>query len=246
MRRPIVLGNWKMNGNIEESTSLLDELAKNWTGVHKAEVGVCPSYPYLALAVERLSHTNIGVGSQDLSENKAGAFTGQVSASMLLDFGCKYVLVGHSERRQYQKESSELVAKKYQAALDSGLTPVLCVGESLSDREQGKTYDVVGGQLHAVINSCGLSGIAKGVVAYEPIWAIGTGVSASAAMAQDVHGYIRDVLGPEGEHTSLLYGGSVNAENAAELFSQPDIDGALVGGASLKAANFLDICKAAD
>lgn len=246
MRRPMVVGNWKMNASIEASTALLNGLASNWVGVHNAEVAVCPPYPYLAKAAELLEQSNIAYGAQDVSEHESGAYTGQVSAEMLLDFGCKYVIVGHSERREYQSESSELVAAKFEAAVKKGLMPILCVGETLTEREQDKTFDVIGMQLRAVIDQCGLSGVAKGVIAYEPVWAIGTGKSATPEMAQEVHAYIREVLGPEGEHTAILYGGSVKPDSAAALFGQQDIDGALVGGASLKVDDFLAICRAAE
>lgn len=246
MRRPTVVGNWKMNASVESAEALLNGLSSGWEGVHRAEVAVCPPFPYLAKVSEVLEQSNIAFGGQDLSEHQDGAFTGQISAEMLLDFGCKYVIVGHSERRDYQGESSLLVAKKFQAAVAKGLMPILCVGETLEQREQEKTFDVVGQQLRAVIELCGLAGVAKGIVAYEPVWAIGTGKSATPEMAQEVHAYIREVLGPEGEHTAILYGGSVKPETAVSLFSQQDIDGALVGGASLKVDDFLAICRAAD
>ncbi|MBX2857857.1 MAG: triose-phosphate isomerase [Cellvibrionaceae bacterium] len=246
MRRKIVIGNWKMNGDLQFSRKLLGELASQWTGVHNAEVAVCPSYPFLLPALFELEQTNISVGAQDLSVNEKGAFTGDVSGGMLSDIGCRYVLVGHSERREYHGESSELVAKKVEAALKHHLTPVLCVGETLSDREQGKTYDVVGGQLLKVVERVGLEAMTKGVVAYEPVWAIGTGKTATPEMAQEVHSYIREALGPEGDQIRILYGGSVKPDSASGLFGQKDIDGGLVGGASLAAADFLAICRAAE
>ncbi|WP_096086081.1 triose-phosphate isomerase [Agaribacterium haliotis] len=246
MRRPTVIGNWKMNASFAQTADLLAGLSEGWTGVHQAEVAVCPPYPYLAKAAELLEQSNIAFGAQDLSQHASGAYTGQVSADMLLDLGCKYVLVGHSERREYQGETDTLIAEKFEAAAKKGLVPVLCVGETLEEREAEKTFDVVGRQLRAVIERVGLEGVAKGVVAYEPVWAIGTGRSATPEMAQEVHAYIREVLGPEGEHTAVLYGGSVKPESAAALFAQQDIDGALVGGASLKAEDFLAICRAAE
>ncbi|WP_370979974.1 triose-phosphate isomerase [Agaribacterium sp. ZY112] len=246
MRRPTVVGNWKMNASFAQTTELLAGLSEGWSGVHKAEVAVCPPYPYLAKTAELLEQSNIVFGSQDVSQHESGAYTGQVSADMLLDLGCKYAIVGHSERREYQGESSELVAEKFEAAINKGLTPILCVGETQAERESELTFDVVGQQLRAVIDRCGLEGVAKGVVAYEPVWAIGTGLSATPEMAQDVHAYIREVLGPEGEQTAILYGGSVKPDTAAALFAQQDIDGALVGGASLKVEDFLAICRAAD
>lgn len=246
MRRPTIVGNWKMNTSLDETAKLLAGLSEGWSGVHKAEVAVCPPYVYLPKAAELLEQSNIAFGAQDICQHESGAYTGQISADMLLDVGCKYVIVGHSERREYQGESSELVALKFDAAIKKGLIPILCVGETLDQREQEKTFDVIGSQLRAVIDRCGLEGVAKGVVAYEPVWAIGTGKSATPEMAQEVHAYIREVLGPEGEHTAILYGGSVKPESAASLFSQQDIDGALVGGASLKAEDFLAICRAAE
>lgn len=246
MRRPIVIGNWKMNTDSASCQALLNELAQGWVGVHKAEVAVCPPYPYLSLAAQLLEDTNIAWGAQDLSSHSNGAFTGEVSAEMLTDFNCKYVLVGHSERREYHGESSELVAKKFKIAVESHLTPVLCVGETLDEREANKTFDVIGRQLLKVVEHCGLSVVAKGVIAYEPVWAIGTGKSATPQIAQDVHSYIREVLGPEGDQIRILYGGSVKPDTAEALFKQKDIDGALVGGASLNAQDFVAICKAAE
>jgi len=246
MRRPIVIGNWKMNGKSEFTRSLLDGFAGKWGGVHDAEVAVCPPYPYLALASEVLDHTNISWGAQDLSVHDEGAYTGEVSASMLVDCGCKYVIVGHSERREYHGESSEFVAKKFKRVAEHNMIPVLCVGESLEDREAGNTFDVVGHQLLKVVDHCGLDLVAKGIIAYEPIWAIGTGKTATPQMAQDVHSYIREVLGPEGDQIRIVYGGSVKPESADALFRQKDIDGALVGGASLKLDDFVDICRAAE
>ncbi len=246
MRRPTVVGNWKMNASLEDTAALVSGLTSGWTGVHQAEVAVCPPYVYLAKVAELLEESNIAFGAQDVSEHESGAYTGQISADMLLDLGCKYAIVGHSERREYQGESSELVAAKFEAAIKKGLVPILCVGETLEEREQERTFDVVGQQLRAVIDRVGLEGVAKGVIAYEPVWAIGTGRSATPEMAQEVHAYIREVMGPEGEHTAILYGGSVKPDSAAALFAQQDIDGALVGGASLKAEDFLAICRAAE
>ena len=246
MRRRIVVGNWKMNGDFGFNRELLEALTEAWNGVHAAEVAVCPPYPYLSAAAELLGHANIGLGAQNLSELANGAHTGDVSAEMLVDCGVKYVIVGHSERRADHGESSELVAKKFKRAVDNHLTPILCVGESLEERESDKTFDVISRQLQAVVNYCGLETLGKGIVAYEPIWAIGTGKSATPEMAQDVHSYIREVLGPEGDQVKILYGGSVKPETAEGLFSKPDIDGALVGGASLKAQDFVAICRAAE
>ncbi|SMF00727.1 triosephosphate isomerase [Alteromonadaceae bacterium Bs31] len=246
MRRQIVIGNWKMNGSSAANQKLLEGLTSQWSGVHQAEVAVCPPYPYLSAAAVQLENSNIGLGAQDVSKHVSGAYTGEVSGEMLVDVGCNYVLVGHSERREYHKESSALVAEKFQYALDCGLIPVLCIGETLEEREAGKTFDIVGKQLLAVVEHCGLPGVAKGIIAYEPVWAIGTGKTATPEMAQDVHSYIREVLGPEGEQIRILYGGSVKPDSASGLFSQKDIDGALVGGASLNAEDFVAICRAAE
>lgn len=246
MRRPLVIGNWKMNGSAEFTRDLLAGLAKDWVGVHKAEMVVCPPYLYLSQTSQILENTNISWGAQDLSIQKSGAYTGEISADMLADFGCKYVIVGHSERREYHGETSAQVAKKFKAAIDGGMIPVLCVGESLEEREADKTYEIIGSQLREVVDYCGLDLMVKGVIAYEPVWAIGTGKSATPELAQDVHSYIREVLGPEGDSIRILYGGSVKPETAEGLFGQKDIDGALVGGASLKAQDFVGICRAAE
>ncbi len=246
MRRRLVIGNWKMNGSAEFTRDLLAGLAKDWVGVHKAEMVVCPPYLYLPQTSQILENTNISWGAQDLSIQKSGAYTGEISADMLADFGCKYVIVGHSERREYHGETSAQVAKKFKAAIDGGMIPVLCVGESLEERESDKTYEIIGSQLREVVDYCGLDLMVKGVIAYEPVWAIGTGKSATPELAQDVHSYIREVLGPEGDSIRILYGGSVKPETAEGLFGQKDIDGALVGGASLKAQDFVGICRAAE
>lgn len=246
MRRPLVIGNWKMNGSAEFTQGLLAGLAKDWLGVHKAEMVVCPPYLYLPQTSQILENTNISWGAQDLSIQKSGAYTGEISASMLADFGCKYVIIGHSERREYHGETSAQVAKKFKAAIGGGMIPVLCVGESLEERETDKTYEIIGSQLREVVDYCGLDLMVKGVIAYEPVWAIGTGKSATPELAQDVHSYIREVLGPEGDSIRILYGGSVKPETAEGLFGQKDIDGALVGGASLKVQDFVDICRAAE
>ena len=246
MRRNIVIGNWKMNGKAESSEKLVKGIADLWQGVHKAEVVVCPPFLYLESIARALDHSNIGVGAQNLSNKSSGAFTGEVSAEMLSDIGCQYVIVGHSERRQLFGESSALVAAKYHMACEHHITPILCVGETLEERKSGKAFEAVSSQLLQVVNYCGMSAMAKGIVAYEPVWAIGTGETASPDIAQEMHAYIREVLGPEGDQTRIIYGGSVKADNAADLFAQYDIDGALVGGASLDVNSFIDICRAAE
>jgi triosephosphate isomerase len=246
MRKKLVAGNWKMHGSLAENAALLDALKPGLTGI---EAVVCVPFPYLAQAQAVLSGSSIAWGAQNVSEQPKGAFTGEVSASMLLDFGCKYVIVGHSERRSFYGESDELVAKKYMAAQAAGLTPILCVGESLEERESGVTEAVVARQLDAVIQVAGVASLGKAVLAYEPVWAIGTGKTASPEQAQAVHAFIRGKIAAldAGIADKLLiqYGGSVKAANASELMVQPDIDGGLIGGASLVADEFIAICRAA-
>jgi triosephosphate isomerase len=246
MRKKLVAGNWKMHGSLAENAALLNAIKPALAGI---EAAVCVPYPYLAQAQAALAGSSIAWGAQNLSEQAKGAFTGEVSASMLLDFGCKYVIVGHSERRSLYGESDELVARKYKAAQVAGLTPILCVGELLAERESGVTEAVVARQLDAVINVAGVASLARAVVAYEPVWAIGTGKTASPEQAQAVHAFIRGKIATldSGVADQLLiqYGGSVKAANAAELMAQPDIDGGLIGGASLVADEFVAICRAA-
>jgi triosephosphate isomerase (TIM) len=239
MRKPLVAANWKMNGSKSGVDAFFPVLVQEVES-EKVEVVVFPPFVYLQQAVNCAG--GIAIGAQNMSQETSGAFTGEVSAAMLLDTGCRYVLVGHSERRSLYGEDNDCVARKFKAAMDSGLTPVLCVGESLEEREADRTLDVVESQLTAVIDLVGIDAVAGAVVAYEPVWAIGTGRTASPEQAQEVHGAIRDMLGAAGATTRILYGGSVKAENAAALFSQPDIDGGLVGGASLKADEFAAIC----
>jgi triosephosphate isomerase len=246
MRKKLVAGNWKMHGSLAENAALLEALKPALAGI---EAVVCVPFPYLAQVQSALTGTSIAWGAQNVSEQAKGAFTGEVSASMLLDFGCKYVIVGHSERRSLYGESDELVAKKYMAAQAAGLTPILCVGESLEERESGVTEAVVARQLDAVINAAGVASLAKAVVAYEPVWAIGTGRTASPEQAQAVHAFIRGKIAAldaaVADGLVIQYGGSVKAANAAELMAQPDIDGGLIGGASLVADEFVAICLAA-
>ena len=247
MRRKIVAGNWKLQGSREFTTALVAELAR--VGVPAGvEMVVIPPYPYIGLAVDRAAGV-LAVGGQDVSVHAKGAYTGEVSAAMLADCGARYVLVGHSERRQYHAESSSLVAEKFQAALAAGLIPVLCVGETLTEREGGQMEAVIAAQLQPVLDLVGAAGLGQGVVAYEPVWAIGTGVTASPEQAQSVHAFIRGVVAAAdatiADSLSILYGGSVKPDNASELFSRPDVDGGLVGGASLVAADFVAIASAA-
>lgn len=243
MRQPLVLGNWKMNGSLKDNRELLQGLVEGLNV--DAGVGVCPPAVYIPQAVELLQGTNIAVGSQDVSAHGAGAYTGELQSSMLKEVGCAYALVGHSERREYHGESNAQVAEKFKAAQASGLVPVLCIGETLEQREAETTLDVIAAQLKAVIDKVGESAFSSAVVAYEPVWAIGTGKTATPEQAQEVHKFIRAQLGAVGEGVQILYGGSVKADNAESLFAKPDIDGALVGGASLKVQEFIAICSAA-
>ena len=250
MRKPLVAGNWKMHGSRSENAqrvrSLLDLLRPD----ARAEVLLCPPFVYLWETERMLKDTDVALGAQSLCAETQGAFTGEVSGTMLRDVGCRYVLVGHSERRQLFGEHDALVARKFVAAQAGGLTPVLCVGETLEEREAGRTGEVVSRQLEAVLAVSGIAAFARAVVAYEPVWAIGTGRNASPEQAQDVHAAIRAKLAAAdaiiGGSVRILYGGSVKASNARELFAMADIDGGLVGGASLKAEEFAQICAAAD
>lgn len=248
MRRKLIAGNWKMNGSLAANAALLNGL-KSEFGQATCSVAVCAPAPYFAQCQAILNGTPIAWGGQDISEHESGAYTGEVSGSMLNDFGCSYVIVGHSERRSYHGESDELVAKKTLSALKSGITPIVCVGETLAERESGQTDGVVSRQIDAVLAAIDVSDVEKIVVAYEPVWAIGTGKTATPQMAQDVHAMLRSRLaaksGTAAETVQILYGGSMKPDNARDLFGMADIDGGLIGGASLKAAEFLAIIKAA-
>jgi len=251
MRRPLVAGNWKMNGDSESTTSLINGIADGRDDVTTAEVLVCPPYILIPRAADALNgRADIVLGAQDLDINQNGAFTGQISAAMLVDAGCKYVIVGHSERRAIYGESDQDVADKFKVAQDGGLIPVLCVGETLEERESGNTESVVARQIQAVIDLVGIDNFDNAVIAYEPVWAIGTGKTATPEMAQEVHEFIRDMLSAlntgVADNLRLLYGGSMNAGNAESLIGMADIDGGLIGGASLQAESFLAICKAAN
>ncbi len=249
MRQKLVAGNWKMNGSRASIKALLDGLKQGIAAVESAEVAVCAPYVYLGDVEQQLQGTPIVWGAQNLSTEASGAFTGEIAASMLQEFGCKYVIVGHSERRALYGEDDALVAKKYAVARAAGLKPILCVGEMLEDREAGTTEAVVARQLDALIDAEGVAALADGVIAYEPVWAIGTGKTASPEQAQEVHQFIRQRIAERdasvAEKVQILYGGSMNAGNAAELLAQSDIDGGLIGGASLKPDDFLTICRAA-
>ncbi len=244
MRRKLIVGNWKMNGSLASNAGLLDALARGVTGA-SAECAVCAPAPYLAQCQAALEGTRLAWGAQDVSAHAGGAHTGEVSAAMLADFGCRFVIVGHSERRQQHAESDQLVADKTLAVLASGMTPIVCVGETLAQREAGTTVSVVAAQLGAVLARLEQEQIASLVVAYEPVWAIGTGKTATPAMAQEVHAELRAHLTLRNEHAAarvrILYGGSMKPDNAAELMAQADIDGGLIGGASLNAVDFLAI-----
>ena len=247
-RRPLVAGNWKMHGSRAENAALLDALLHGLRDDVSADVLVCPPFVYLWEAARALKSTYIALGAQSLCAEPIGAFTGEVSAAMLKDVGCRFVIVGHSERRAIFKEDDTLVARKFVAAHTNGLTPILCVGETLEEREHNRTFAVVERQLTAVLDVAGVAPFQSAVIAYEPVWAIGTGKNATAEQAQEVHAFIRGELAKRDARiaplTRVLYGGSVKAANAAEIFAMPDIDGGLVGGASLKADEFLKICAA--
>jgi triosephosphate isomerase len=247
MRRRIVAGNWKLHGSRAFAAALVADIAAAQpAGV---ELVVLPPFPYLGELAGRFADAGLAFGAQDVSSHDKGAFTGEVSAAMLADVGARYTLVGHSERRQYHAESSELVARKFQAAQAAGLTPILCVGESLEEREAGRTEAVIAAQLSPVLELAGVAAFATAVVAYEPVWAIGTGRTASPEQAQAVHAFIRSQVAARdariADSLPLLYGGSVKPDNAASLFAQADVDGGLIGGASLAAADFLAIATAA-
>lgn len=249
MRQSLVAGNWKMNGSRDFAAELLEALTDGFDASGNTEVVVCPPFVYLADAQRLLRDSGIKLGAQSLCAEESGAFTGEVSANMLQDSGCEYVIVGHSERRALYAEDDALVARKFMAAFKSGLTPILCVGETLEERDNGSTGEVIERQLRAVLEAAGISAFAQAVIAYEPVWAIGTGKTATPAQAQEVHADIRALLAKEdatiADSIRLLYGGSVKASNASELFAMEDIDGGLIGGASLEAGQFLDIVKAA-
>jgi triosephosphate isomerase len=248
MRNKLVAGNWKMHGSLKQNEALLQGVLVGVAGL-KSEVAVCAPFPYLYQTRQLLSGSAVSWGAQTVSEHDFGAYTGEVAASMLVEFACRYVLVGHSERRNVFGESDDVVAAKFVAARRHGLSPVLCLGETLLERERGETESVIFRQLDAVLDRVGVSALGEAVLAYEPVWAIGTGVTASPAQAQEVHAAIRarlralDVELADG--MKVLYGGSVKPGNAVELFAQPDIDGGLIGGAALDLGDFLAICRAA-
>jgi triosephosphate isomerase len=249
MRRKLVVGNWKMFGRLARNKDLLAGVLAGVRELRNSDCAVCVPYPYLAQAQALLQGSNVAWGAQNMSHHEEGAYTGEVAAGMLLDFACKYVILGHSERRGLYHESDSMVAQKFEAAIKAGLKPILCVGETLDEREAGITEEVVARQLDAVIARSGVRMLEKAVLAYEPVWAIGTGKTASPEQAQAVHAFIRQRVakqdGQVAQGLCILYGGSVKAANATELFSMADIDGGLIGGASLVAEDFVAICRAA-
>ncbi|OCG01160.1 triose-phosphate isomerase [Gilliamella sp. wkB112] len=250
MRKPLVMGNWKLNGSIDMAKDLVAGLRNALSTDAGCDIAIAPPVVYLDFVKHQLGGSNIFLGAQDVDVNLSGAFTGENSATMLKEVGVTHVIIGHSERRTYHKESDELIAKKFAVLKEAGLIPVLCIGESEAENEAGQTQAVCARQIDAVINALGVQAFNGAVIAYEPIWAIGTGKSATPAQAQAVHKFIRDHIAKKdakvAEQVIIQYGGSVNDKNAAELFTQPDIDGALVGGASLKADAFAVIVKAAE
>ena len=245
MRQPLVAGNWKLNGSLESVSILLAGIAGQISAVGATEVAVCPPFVYLQHAGPLLRDTGIALGAQDCSDQAQGAYTGEVSAAMLGEFGCTYVIVGHSERRHIYGESDARVAAKFAQALENGLVPILCVGETLEERESEQTEAVIARQLDAVLVNSGIEGFGKAVIAYEPVWAIGTGKTATPEQAQQVHAFVRARLGSQDEGIAggirILYGGSMKPENAGALLQENDIDGGLIGGASLKAEDFVAI-----
>lgn len=249
MRRKLVVGNWKMYGNLARNKALLEGVLSGVRELSNADYGVCVPYPYLAQVQSMLQGSNIAWGAQNVSQNEQGAFTGAVAAGMLVDFGCRYVIIGHSERRALFHESNDIAAAKFDTAIKAGLTPIFCVGETLAERESGVTEQVVARQLEVILNHVGAQAVAKSVIAYEPVWAIGTGKTATPEQAQAVHAFIRQRVAQldaaVAQGLRILYGGSMKPGNAAELLAQPDIDGGLIGGASLVAEEFVAICRAA-
>jgi triosephosphate isomerase len=248
MRRKLVVGNWKMFGRLARNKELLAGVMSGVGALRNTDCAVCVPYPYLSQVQTLLQGSNVAWGAQNMSHHEEGAFTGEVAAGMLQEFGCKYVILGHSERRGIYHENDDLVALKFEAAIKAGLKPILCVGETLEERDAGVTEEVVARQLDAVINRSGVKTLQQAIVAYEPVWAIGTGKTASPEQAQAVHAFIRQRVakldGQVAQGLCILYGGSVKAANAPELFSMSDIDGGLIGGASLVAEDFVAICRA--
>jgi len=249
MRVPLVAGNWKMNGNLHSARTLAEAVDQGVRGGGGAEAAVCPPFVYLNAVAESLADGAVRMGAQNLSEQASGAFTGEISGAMLQDLGCSYVIIGHSERRRIYGETDALVAEKFETARKFSLSPIVCIGETLAEREAGQIEEIVARQLNTVIDLNSLEHFRNAIIAYEPVWAIGTGKTASPEQAQVVHAFVRELVAKRdtgiAEELRILYGGSVTADNAAGLFAQDDIDGALVGGASLDAESFLKIFRAA-
>lgn len=249
MRRKLVVGNWKMYGRQARNQVLLQAILAGVRDLDKADYAVCVPYPYLAQAQSLLQGSNVAWGAQNLSQQEEGAYTGEVAPGMLVDFACSYAIIGHSERRGLFHESNEIAAAKFDATIRAGMKPIFCVGETLAERESGIAEQVIAAQLDAVLSHAGAQDLAKAVIAYEPVWAIGTGKTASPQQAQAIHAFIRQRIAQHNSQVAqslcILYGGSVKAANAAELFGMPDIDGGLIGGASLVAEEFVAICRAA-
>jgi len=247
MRNLMVAGNWKMNGDLVMTSELIDEIASGHADYDACEVLICPPFPLLARAANKIQNTPILLGAQNLSEYDSGAYTGEVSASMLADIGCQYVIIGHSERRAIMLETNKMIRDKFNAAIDSNLIPILCVGETLEQKNQELTMDVIKEQLNSVMDD-NIESMTNAIIAYEPVWAIGTGLTATPEEAQSIHRFIRGIISSISQEIAdkiqILYGGSVNGGNAKGLFSMPDIDGGLIGGASLTASDFLSIVKA--
>jgi triosephosphate isomerase len=247
-RKLIIAGNWKMNKTVAEALDLVNDLKLDLAGVKEVDIVVCPPFTSLGEVSKAILDSNLRLGAQNMSEHNVGAYTGEIAAVMLKEFSVRYVILGHSERRQYQKEPDELIARKAHAVHAASLKPIVCVGETLAQREAGQTEKVLETQVRGSLAGLTKEQVADGVIAYEPVWAIGTGKTASAAQAQEAHAFIRGLLAKMFDETvarrvRIQYGGSVKPSNARELMSQPDVDGALVGGASLEARSFADIVK---
>ncbi|NEX20927.1 triose-phosphate isomerase [Thiorhodococcus mannitoliphagus] len=250
MRQPLIAGNWKMNGTRSSAEALIKGVLEGAEKLGKAEIAICPPFPFLEAGERLVANSSVRLGGQNVCTEASGAYTGEVSAAMLAEFGCSYVICGHSERREYYGETDAIVAKKLAIVVENGMKPILCVGETLDQREQGKTQEVIAQQIDAVIAQNGIASFAELEIAYEPIWAIGTGKTATPEQAQEVHDFIRQRIAGQdqaiGAKVRILYGGSMKPGNASDLLSQPDIDGGLIGGAALAAEDFLAICRAGE
>ena len=250
MRKILIAGNWKMNGSVSMVNDLITGVVAGANNLSKVETAVCPPYLYIPMVSEATKDSNVAIGSQNVSTESSGAFTGEISTDMIKDFSCEYSIIGHSERRTLYNESDNLVAEKFKVVKASGLVPILCIGETLEEREADKTESVVARQLDAVSNLNGSDAFSDCVIAYEPVWAIGTGKTASPEQAQSVHAFIRQhiskINAENADKVQILYGGSMNPGNAKDLLAQTDIDGGLIGGASLKSDDFMAICQAGE